>query len=100
LDLGLYALVKECFDAMQSNLQLIKLEDFTDTIHIHFLRSRKDMSLLTGRKATGIAHPHLKTLYVVADSSEKVKPTIKHELMHLMAMLKWFCNEWKFRFQS
>ncbi|MFT5280017.1 MAG: hypothetical protein ACI9P8_001656 [Bacteroidia bacterium] len=82
-------LVKECFEAMESNLQLIELSAFTDTIQIRFLRSRKDMKVLTGMGATGIAQPHINTLYVVADSSEKVKPPIKHELMHLIAMLKW-----------
>ena len=82
-------LITECFDAMQSNLQLIKLDDFTDTIQIRFLRSRDDMFLLTGRTATGIAQPHINTLYVVVDSSEKVKPPIKHELMHLIAMKEW-----------
>ena len=81
--------VDECFDALQSNLQLLKLDEFTDTIQIRFLSSREDMSLLTGRKATGIAYPHLNTLYVVADSTENVKPPIKHELLHLIAMLKW-----------
>lgn len=81
--------VKQCFDALQSNLQLIKLDDFTDTIQIRFLRSREDMYWLTGRRAAGIAQPHIYTLYVVADSSERVKPPIKHEFMHLIAMLKW-----------
>ena len=56
------------------------------------------MHTLTGMSATGMAHPHIKTLFVVADSSERVKPPIKHELMHLMAMLKWgyphFTSTW------
>lgn len=81
--------VEQCFEAMQNNMQIIGLNDFTDTIQIRFLQSRNDMNLLTGRAATGIAQPHIKTLYVVADSSEKVKPPIKHELMHLIAMLEW-----------
>ena len=83
------ALIKECFEAMKSDIQLIKLDKFTDTIQVRFLRSRGDMKLLTGRGATGIAQPHLNTLFVVSDSSEKVKPPIKHELMHLIAMLEW-----------
>ncbi len=81
--------IDECFEAIQSNMQIIDLGEFTDTIQIRFLRSREDMNILTGMSATGIAHPHIKTLFVVADSTEKVKPPIKHELMHLMAMLKW-----------
>lgn len=81
--------VEQCFDAMQSNKQIIDLDDFTDTIQIRFLRSRDEMNLLTGMSATGISQPHINTLYVVADLSEKVKPPIKHELMHLIAMLDW-----------
>jgi hypothetical protein len=69
--------------------KVIELDEFTDTIQIRFLRSRKDMALLTGRRATGIAQPHINTLYIVADSSESVKPPIKHELMHLITMLEW-----------
>ena len=82
-------LINECFEAMQSNIQIIDIDKFTDTIQIRFLRSRNDMNVLTGMYATGMALPHIKTLYVVADSSEKVKPPIKHELMHLIAMLEW-----------
>lgn len=82
-------LIDECFEAMQSNAQVIDLDEFTDTIRIRFLKSREDMNVITGMYATGMAYPHNKTLYVVADSSEKVKPPIKHELMHLIAMLEW-----------
>ena len=82
-------LIDECFEAMQSNMQIIGLKNFTDTIRIRFLKSRNDMNTLTGMSATGIAHPHIITLFVVADSSEKVKPPIKHELIHLMTMLEW-----------
>jgi len=82
-------LIDECFDAMQSDIQIIDLDEFTDTIRIRFLKTRNDMNVLTGMYATGMAYPHNKTLYVVADSSEKVKPPIKHELMHLIAMLEW-----------
>lgn len=83
------ALVEECFQAMQSNSQIMGIEDFGDTIQIRFLRSRADMKILAGMTASGTAHPHIQTLYVVADPSEKIKPPIKHELMHLMAMLDW-----------
>lgn len=82
-------LIDECFDAMQSDIQIIDLDEFTDTIRIRFLKTRNDMSVITGMYATGMAYPHNKTLYVVADSSEKIKPPIKHELMHLIAMLEW-----------
>jgi hypothetical protein len=75
---------------MQNNIQIIGLNYFTDTIQIRFLQSRNDMNLLTRRADTGIAQSHIKTLYVVVDSSEKVKPPNKHELMHRIAMLERF----------
>lgn len=81
------AYVQECFDALKSNSELIKLDTFSDTIQIRFLASREDMFWLTGMKASGIASPHINTLYVVADGEKS--PPIKHELMHLMAMLEW-----------
>lgn len=81
--------VEECLNAMESDAKIIGLAPFTDTIHIRFLSSRDDMNKLAGMSATGMALPHIRTLFVVADTAEKVKPPIKHELMHLLAMLKW-----------
>lgn len=81
------AFIEKCFVAMQSNAKLIGLENFNDTIQIRFLASRDDMFWLTRSSASGIAYPHINTLYVVADGEKS--PPIKHELMHLIAMLKW-----------
>lgn len=81
--------VEECFRAMENDAKIIGLASFTDTIHIRFLSSRDEMKKLAGMTASGMAHPHIRTLFIVADSNEKVKPPIKHELMHLIAMLKW-----------
>lgn len=80
-------LVKESFNALKSNIQLIGLEEFNDTIYIRFLRSREDMFPLTATRANGNAYPHIRTLYVVAN--EHSKPPINHELMHLISMLEW-----------
>lgn len=81
------AFIEECFDAIQSNSKLIGLDSFNDTIQIRFLASRDDMFWLTRSNASGIAYPHINTLYVVADG--KNSPPIKHELLHLIAMLNW-----------
>lgn len=81
------AFIGESFEAIQSNSQLIGLDKFNDTIQIRFLASRDKMFWLTRTSASGIAYPHINTLYVVADG--KKKPPIKHELMHLIVMLKW-----------
>lgn len=80
-------LIEESFDAMKADIELINLNEFTDTIFIRFLSSREDMFPLTGTTASGSAWPHINTLYVV--SNENSKPPIKHELMHLIVMLEW-----------
>ncbi|WP_281540963.1 peptidase MA family metallohydrolase [Maribacter aestuarii] len=80
-------LVSECFEAMKYDSELIKLEEFNDTIFIRILPSREAMIPLTGNTPSGSAYPHIKTLYVVANDS--TRPPIKHELMHLIAMLEW-----------
>lgn len=80
-------LIEESFDALKADSELIKLNEFNDTIFIRFLNSREDMFPLTGTKASGSAWPHINTLYAV--SNENSKPPIKHELMHLIAMLEW-----------
>lgn len=80
-------LIDKCFESMRQNIQIIGLNDFKDTIQIRFLNSRDDMFWLTRTSASGIAYPHINTLYVVADGENN--PPIKHELMHLIAMLNW-----------
>jgi len=80
-------LIEESFYAMNSDSELIKLNEFNDTIFIRFLNSREEMFPLTGTTASGSAWPHINTLYAV--SNENSEPPIKHELMHLIAMLEW-----------
>ena len=79
--------VKECFDAIKTNSEIIELTRFNDTINIRFFSSREESGVYTGQKSSGSAWPHIKTLYVVANENQK--PPIKHELMHLITMLKW-----------
>jgi len=80
-------LIKNCFEAFENNKKLIGLKEFNDSIYIRFLASRKDMFPLTATKASGIAYPHINTLYVVANQNQN--PPIAHELMHLIIMLDW-----------
>lgn len=80
-------LIEESFNALKTDRDLLGLKEFKDTIFIRFLRSREEMFPLTGTHALGNAYPHIKTVYVV--SNETSKSPIKHELMHLMAMLEW-----------
>jgi hypothetical protein len=80
-------LIAESFDALNTTSQIIGLKEFNDTIYIRFLRSREDMFPLTATRASGNAYLHINTVYLVAN--ENSKPPIKHELMHLIAMLEW-----------
>ena len=83
-------LVEECLEAIKSNIALIKLHNYTDTISIQFLVSREEMKKYTGMTPSGIALVEPKILYVVANGDPKeVKPPIKHELMHMIAMTTW-----------
>ncbi|MFK8061444.1 MAG: hypothetical protein AB8B78_15325 [Polaribacter sp.] len=79
--------VSACFKALEENVKIIDLENLNDTINIRFLNTRKESEKYTGQASSGSAWPHIKTLYVVVN--ENVKPPIKHELMHLIAMLEW-----------
>jgi len=83
-------LVEECLEAIKSNIALIKLHDYTDTISIQFLASREEMKKQTGMTPSGIAFVQPKIVYIVANGDPKqVKPPIKHELMHMISMTTW-----------
>jgi hypothetical protein len=83
-------LIAECLEAIKINVALIKLEQYSETISIQFLTSRQEMKKYTGMTPSGIALVEPKILYIVANGDPKeVKPPIKHELMHMIAMTTW-----------
>lgn len=85
-----HQLIRECLDAIKSNSSIIKLPRYSDSITVHFLRSREEMKSYTGMTPSGIALVEQKKLYIVANGdSNEVKPPVKHELMHMMAMTTW-----------
>jgi hypothetical protein len=51
------------------------------------MSNRRDMFKYTGMSASGMAFPETKTMFCVI--SNKEKPPIQHELMHMVVMLKW-----------
>jgi Peptidase MA superfamily len=79
-------LIQKCTKAIEENLLVIKEIRFTDTIDIKFVKDREEMRQYTGMGAAGMALPEIKTMYCLAD--ENAAP-IKHELMHMITMLKW-----------
>ncbi len=82
--------VKECLEAIKTNSTLINIPYYSDTINIHFLRSRQEMKEITGRTASGISIAESKIVYLVVNGDDKeVKTPVKHELMHLISMRSW-----------
>lgn len=81
-------IINRTFDAIEDNIKILKKEEFTDTIYVRVLSSREEMFIYTGTKAVGNTYPHWSTFYIVANE-DVVNPVIKHESMHLIAMLDW-----------
>ena len=81
-------IITQTFDAIAHNSKILKKEEFTDTIYVRVMSSRDEMFIYTGTKAIGNTYPYWSTVYLVSNEDVK-KPPIKHELMHLVAMLDW-----------
>jgi Peptidase MA superfamily len=80
------ALVQKCSSSIAENLVIISETSFTDTIAIKFVKDREAMRQYTGMGASGMAMPEIKTMYCLSDINAA---PIKHELMHMVTMLKW-----------
>jgi hypothetical protein len=84
---GREKLISDCHEAIKSDLALIKLPSFTDSITVQVVSTRDEMKKYTGIGAGGVAIPERKTVYLL--SNEKEGPPIKHELMHMITLLAW-----------
>jgi len=81
-------LIKQTFDAIEHNKRILEKSEFNDTIYVRVMSSRDEMFVYTGTRAYGNAYPYWSTLNVVSNE-DALNPPIKHEMMHLMAMLDW-----------
>lgn len=81
-------LIAQTFDAIEHNKRILKKDIFNDTIYVRFMSSRDEMFKYTGTRSSGTAYPYWSTVNIVSKEGEVSSP-IKHELMHLMAMLDW-----------
>jgi len=81
-------LIKQTFDAIENNKKILKKSEFNDTIYVRVMSSRDEMFIYTGTRAYGNAYPYWSTLNIVLNENA-LNPPIKHEMMHLMAMLDW-----------
>ena len=77
--------IQKTLNSRDGCLQIIEESAFTDSIDIDFLKDRNVMKKYLGWSASGMAYPDRKILFcIVAEKSP-----IKHELMHMITMLKW-----------
>ncbi|WP_336129645.1 peptidase MA family metallohydrolase [Mesoflavibacter sp. CH_XMU1422-2] len=81
-------LIKQTFDAIAHNKKILKKTEFNDTIYVRVMSSRDEMFIYTGTRAYGNAYPYWSTLNFVSNE-DALNPPIKHEMMHLIAMLDW-----------
>jgi hypothetical protein len=80
-------IISKCRDAIKSDLELIKIPRFTDSITVQVVSTREEMKKYTGLAAGGVAWLPTKTAYLL--SNEKEGPPIKHELMHMITLSAW-----------
>lgn len=80
--------INAVFEAIEHDSKLLQLDDFKDTIYAKFLPSREKMGEYTGMEAKGMALAHINSIYMVLNE-EITNPPIKHEMLHLIAMMKW-----------
>jgi hypothetical protein len=82
-------LIASCLEGVKSDISLVNLPEFTDTITIQFLVSREEMKKYTGIPASGVTllYPR-KIIYMVLNDQEKGAP-IRHELMHMILLCNW-----------
>jgi hypothetical protein len=76
--------INSCNKAIKDNLSLIDETYFNDSILIEFLDNRQQMLIYSGVGGSGQAIPHRRAMFALT-----VDPPIKHELMHMISVLKW-----------
>jgi hypothetical protein len=81
-------LISSCQNAVKSDLAIIKLPEFADSITIRFVSSRQEMKKYTDIRASGITLLHPKIVYLLTDKKGEGAP-IKHELMHMILTASW-----------
>jgi hypothetical protein len=82
-------LIAECRDAIKSDIRIVKLPSFTDSITIQFVSSRAEMKKYTGLPASGVIGEQPKKTIYLLDNVKENGPPIKHELMHMITLCAW-----------
>jgi hypothetical protein len=81
------SIINACFDAIKHDLSVINQNEYTDTIVVQFLSSRKEMLENTGYLSSESAFPQGGKIWFVADKD--ISPLITHEFMHMITFSLW-----------
>lgn len=80
--------IKECNNAITSDLKLLDAKSYTDSIRFEFMNSRQELKKILGFGPAGAAVVEEKKVYFVANSNVKSFP-VKHEIMHILVCGLW-----------
>ncbi len=87
--------VEQCIDAIKANSKIINVPEFTEFTKIKFVDSKKEMLLYANLFISGGAvniwtrSAHMMVSDEGTESEKRIKPPIKHELMHMVSMTAW-----------
>src|SRR5687767_8731371 len=80
-------LMKECENALDFDMKILKLDTVPYLIRVHYYNSRGDLSKYMLGTWSGVAEIWKNSIYLVR--GEKVKAPTKHEMMHLLSGKLW-----------
>lgn len=81
------SIMDACFLAIQHDLSILHLKEYSDTITAEFVDSREEMKKNIGNGVSGAAFPQLRKIWFLANKDSG--PPIKHEFMHMISIGHW-----------
>ena len=81
------SIINACFDAIRHDLSIIHQNEYSDTIVVQFLGSRKEMLENTGYPSSESAFPQGGKIWFVIDKD--ISPLTTHEFMHMITFSLW-----------
>jgi hypothetical protein len=81
------SIINACFDVIKHDLSIIQQNEYTDTIVVQVLSSRKEMLENTGYPSSERAVPQIRRIWFAVDKD--ISPLMIHEFMHLITISFW-----------
>jgi hypothetical protein len=81
------SIINACFGVIKHDLTIINQNEYTDTLVVQFLNSRKEMLENAGNLASENAVPQMRKIWFVTD--KEISPLITHEFMHMITISFW-----------